>query len=195
MCIRDRRKKMAMLADEIGRKQGELAEMRRSLPRVQVEDYELKDVDGTVRLSEMFGDKPDLIVSFNMGKSCPYCTLWADEYNGVLHHLENRAAFVMVSPDAPDVQREFAEGRGWRFRVVSHEGTTFAKDSGFTGDMGDGGEGMMPGFATYRRSDDGTIERISSDFYGPGDVYCSVWHFFGHLAEGPGDWQPQFSYD
>ena len=63
------------------------------------------------------------------GRGCVYCTMWADGFNGVVPHLEDRAAFVVVSPDEPHVQAEFAASRGWRFRMV-------AARSDFTGDMG-----------------------------------------------------------
>jgi predicted dithiol-disulfide oxidoreductase (DUF899 family) len=84
-----------------------------------------------VRLSELFGDKADLFVIHNMGQSCPYCTLWADGFNGAYAHLSNRAAFVVSSPDTPEKQRKFAESRHWTFPMVSHEGTTFAEDMGY----------------------------------------------------------------
>src|SRR4249920_2536188 len=45
--------------------------------------------------------------------------------NGVYDHLRNRAAFVLSSPDAPERQRQFAAGRGWRFPMISYEGTSF----------------------------------------------------------------------
>jgi predicted dithiol-disulfide oxidoreductase (DUF899 family) len=64
---------------------------------------------GSVQLSDLFGEHEDLIVIHNMGVSCPYCTLWADGFNGLIRHLEDRAAFVMVSPDPPDIQKEFAK--------------------------------------------------------------------------------------
>lgn len=69
----------------------------------------------TVRLSDLFGRHEDLMVVHNMGSSCPGCTLWADGYNGVHHHVVTRAAFVVSSPDPPDVQEAFAASRGWRF--------------------------------------------------------------------------------
>jgi predicted dithiol-disulfide oxidoreductase (DUF899 family) len=105
----------------------QIAELRRQMREVQadaepeeVRDYEFATSQGLVRLSALFGDKADLIVIHNMGASCPYCTLWADGYNGIYHHLSSRAAFVISSPDRPDVQKEFATGRGWRFPMVSH---------------------------------------------------------------------------
>jgi len=65
-------------------------------------------------LAGLFGRKDDLVVIHNMGSSCPYCTLWADGFNGLYDHLANRAAFALSSPDAPAAQKRFAEGpRDW----------------------------------------------------------------------------------
>ena len=102
----------------------------------EVENYRFATADGPVRLSELFGGKEHLFVIHNMGKSCPACTMWADGFNGVLPHLENRAAFVVSSPDDPETQRAFAASRGWRFRMVSHQGTSFAADMGYRGETG-----------------------------------------------------------
>src|SRR5262249_37920202 len=96
---------------------GQIAELREKMRADQaaaepepVEDYAFTRADGeSVRLSGLFGGKDTLIVIHNMGRSCPYCTLWADGFNGVYAHLSNRAAFVLSSPDKPDEQRQFAE--------------------------------------------------------------------------------------
>lgn len=170
-----------------------LADLRRAQPPQPVEDYTLAGSSGGVRLSEAFGDKPDLIVVHNMGRSCPYCTMWADGLNGLLPHLEDRAAFVVVSPDEPDVQGAFAESRGWRFRMLS------AHDSSFTRDMGyafvrDGKWWMLPGFSTFRKTEDGTVVRIAHGPFGPGDPFNGAFHLFDHLQGGIGDWQAKFEY-
>ena len=81
-------------------KEQELARMRRSAPAEFVGDFILRGEEGrAVALSGLFGDRDDLVVIHNMGSRCPYCTLWADGFNGVLHHLEDRTAFAVVSPD------------------------------------------------------------------------------------------------
>ncbi len=105
---------------------------------------------GPVRLSQLFGGGRDLIVIHNMGASCPYCTMWADGYNGLYAHIATRAALVVSSPDPPDVQRRFARSRGWRFPIVSHQGTTFAADMGYRSRDG----GWLPGLSAFRRERD-----------------------------------------
>jgi predicted dithiol-disulfide oxidoreductase (DUF899 family) len=182
---------MQALYQELEAGHRRLAALRRSLPPEPVADYALRRADGSpVTLHQLFGDRDDLIVVHNMGRGCAYCTLWADGFNGVAPHLADRAAFVVSSPDSPEVQRAFAESRGWRFPMVSTAGTTFTKDMGFIEGEGD----YWPGVSTFHREADGTVVRIAKDFFGPGDVYCGVWHLFDLLADGANDWEPQFGY-
>ncbi|MGE5721798.1 MAG: DUF899 family protein [Sphingomonadales bacterium] len=176
------------LRDRIGALRKEMRAALRATPPEPVEDYVFAGPDGPVRLSQLFGDKKDLFVIHNMGRGCVYCTMWADGFNGVYDHLSNRAAFVVSSPDAPEVQREFAASRGWRFPMVSHAGTTFAADMGFYGNGG-----WQPGVSAFRRTEQG-IERVSDTELGPGDDFCSVWHFLDLLPEGAGGWTPKFRY-
>jgi predicted dithiol-disulfide oxidoreductase (DUF899 family) len=141
-----------------------------------------------VRVSELFGHKDTLIVIHNMGKTCPACTMWADGYNGLRAHLENLAAFVVTSPDDPVTQAEFAASRGWRFRMVSHQGTNFAGDMGYRGD-----NGWLPGISVFRKQGD-RIVRVSDQRLGPGDDFCAVYHFLDMLPEVWNGWRPKFSY-
>lgn len=148
--------------------------------KMDVDDYILKDRDGKdVKLSEMFSDKENLILIHNMGKSCSYCTLWADGFSGVTYFMEKKAAFALVSPDPPEVQKEFADSRGWKFKMYSGAGTTFIKDMGYFTDAGS----YWPGVSVFHKDSSGKITRISKDFFGPGDFYSSPWHFFDLLPQ------------
>jgi len=179
------------LAFEIFEKKKELAEMRRKEEREEVQDYEFQGPDeSSVKLSELFGDKSDLVLVHNMGTSCPYCTLWGDGYNGLLGHLENRAGFVVVSPDDPATQQKFAKGRGWNFKMFSGLGSTFTKDMGYESEE----SSPMPGVSSFIKDDDGKIFRVATAPFGPGDDFCAAWPFFDLLAEGANGWSPKFSY-
>jgi predicted dithiol-disulfide oxidoreductase (DUF899 family) len=114
--------------------------------------------------------------------------MWADGFNGVLPHLENRAAFVVSSPDDPSTQRALAAARGWRFRMVSHQGTGFAAEMGYRGP-----DGCLPGVSVFRQIG-GRIYRVSDAPFDAGDDFCAVWHLFDLLPEGAAGWRPQFSY-
>ncbi len=155
----------------------------------QVNDYELLGSDNQkVNLSQLFGQKNDLILIHNMGKSCPYCTMWADGFNGLLPHLEDRATFVVSSPDEPATQKEFANSRGWKFQMVSTRGTSFAKDMGFEKDAV-----PQPGVSVFYKNGD-KITRVGYDNFGPGDEYCPTFPLFDLLKDGQNNWQAKFKY-
>lgn len=185
--------RLASLENEIMEKTREAHELRRRLPPEPVDDYALVGSSGPIRLSRLFGGRQDLLVVHNMGKSCPYCTLWADGLNGMVEHIESRTPFVVVSPDPPEVQKAFAESRGWRFRMLSDGGSGFTEAMGFVKEE-NGKRKWWPGFSTFRKRDDGSLVRVAHGYFGPGDLYCSVWHLFEHLDGGTGSWQPKLSY-
>jgi predicted dithiol-disulfide oxidoreductase (DUF899 family) len=159
--------------------------MRETLAAVEpqeVQDYEFTNTEGTVRLSELFGQHEDLILIHNMGVSCSYCTLWADGYNGLHPHVVTRTGFAVSSPDRPTVQNKFAASRGWKFPMVSHAGSTFATDMGYVSTKG----GWMPGVSVFRREGN-TLLRVSDTGFSPGDDFCTLWHFFDLLPGGVGE--------
>jgi len=183
-------------AAALGHYRKQIAELRKKMHDVQaavvpepVEDYEFATPTGKVRLSGLFGGKPDLIMIHNMGTSCPYCTLWADGLNGIAHHLADRAGFAVSSPDPPAAQQKFAATRGWRFPMVSHQGSNFAADMGYRGKNG----GWMPGVSVFKR-DGKRIVRVSDAGFSPGDDFCTAWHLLDLLPEGAGDWEPKYRY-
>jgi len=181
---------------ELDRYREQIAAIRTRMRRLQqvvepeaVADYRFETVAGPVSLSDLFGAHRDLYVVHNMGRGCAYCTLWADGFNGVHAHLATRAAFVVSSPDAPEVQQAFATSRGWRFPMVSHRGTTFAADMGYR----DAGGEYRPGVSVFRR-DGGRVLRVSDAGLRPLDDFCALWHLFELLPEGPAGWRPQLQY-
>lgn len=168
-----------------------LSELRRQRPPEPIDDYQLLAQDGSIiNLSELFGDKRDLLVIHNMGKGCNYCTLWADGFNGLVPHLESRASLVVISPDPPEIQRAFAASRGWTFTMASAAESSFISDLGYYTEK----EGYWPGVSALYRQDDGSIVRTGKDFFGPGDDYSPPWRLFDLLAGGAGNWEPKLRY-
>jgi predicted dithiol-disulfide oxidoreductase (DUF899 family) len=176
----------------------EIRTLQQNVEPQPVEDYVFEGAKGPVKLSELFGDKRDLFVIHNMGTTCRYCTMWADGFNGVYDHLADRAAFVLSSPNPPEVQKQFATSRGWRFPVVSHAGNSFAKDMGYRlergDDFGENSSRWEPGISAFQKRDGGIV-RVSDTDLGPSDDFCSVWHLLDMLPEGPAGWEPKFRYD
>lgn len=166
-----------------------LAELRRQRPREEIRDYQLLDSEGRAApLSSLFGDKTRLILVHNMGRHCPYCTMWADGFVGLLPYLNTRAAFVVTSPDDPAEQKAFARSRGWSFPMYSVAGTSLTSDLGFE----DPKEGLMPGVSVFAKETDGKIYRVGRAEFGPGDNFCPVWHFFELLPEGIDGWEANY---
>ncbi len=181
---------IADLQKQIEDKRKNILELRKQMDPEPINDYPLKDRNGKeVMLSSLFDDRNELLIIHNMGKSCRYCTLWADGFNGFTLPLGDRMPFVVVSPDSPAVQKEFAESRGWTFPMLSAEGSTFIKDLGFEKEE----KKYWPGASALIRKD-GKIYRTSYDHFGPGDYYCSVWHLFDLFPKQDGGWEPKYKY-
>ncbi len=179
---------------EIAAIRNEMAALQGAVQPEPVRDYQLSGWSGPVRLSELFGDKRDLIVIHNMGTSCPACTMWADGFNGVYHHLADRAAFVVSTPDPVTTQKQFAGSRGWRFPMVSHDGSDFARDMGYWRKSEDGARDLWwPGVSVFQQRE-GQLVRVSDTELGPHDDFCPVWHFLDLMPEGADGWQPKFRY-
>ena len=165
--------------------------LRREAQPEPVQDYELKRPDGSsVMLSDLFGDKDEMLLVHNMGTSCSYCTLWADGMNGRTEHRNGRAAVVVALPDDPSTLKEFSEGRGWRYTTASIEGSTLAHDLGFYMNKGEE-PGYWPGVSALKKTADGIV-RTGRSFFGPGDDFCAIWPLMDLLPEK--DWAPKYSY-
>ncbi len=179
------------ISKQISELKQQLTKLRQESPDELVEDHLLTSLNGTqVRLSELFGEKDDLLVIHNMGRGCSYCTLWADGFTGFYQHIASRCSFVLCSGDSWELAKEFSESRNWNFPMVSGHDSQFGKAMGFQSNDGD----WWPGVSAFRRNSDGTIVRTSSTEFGPGDDFCSVWPFFDLLKDGANDWEPKYKY-
>jgi len=173
-------KKLAGIAKKIAALEKQARTVRVRAPRKRVADYELTRADGgLVKLSALFEGKDQLVLIHNMGKSCPYCTMWADGFNALWKKVAEKAAFVVVNNDVPDEQARVAAARGWSFPMVSARGTTLFRDLGFADAKGD----WYPGASTLVRKKNGTIERYAGVPFGPGDKFNSVFSFFELLPK------------
>ncbi len=187
-------KEIDSLEHELELAKQRVVEARKRRPREPVGDYIFKSFDnGDIHLSELFGDKNDLILVHNMGTGCCHCTMWADGFTGLVPHLQDRAAFVVCSPDKPEVQKKFAANRNWNFKMVSAHDNSFIRDMGF---WEDGGTypGPWPGVSTFHRDGDGNIYRVAKTHFSPSDDFCAVWPFLDMLEGGSNGWEPRYSY-
>lgn len=165
-----------------------LNELRKENSGADVPNYTFSTLDGDVTLLDMFGENDHLLLIHNMGQGCRYCTLWADGFNGFVPHLESAMSVFLVSKDAPELQRTFANSRHWRFRLASHGGGNYIQEQTVME-----GQDNMPGAVVYERNGD-RIARKNAAVFGPGDQFCSLWNLLGMAGLSEADWTPQYKY-
>ncbi len=182
------RERIIELQQQIFQSIGELGELLKQTKGEPVADYKFATAEGEASLSELFAGKDTLLAIHNMGQGCRYCTLWADGFNGFLPHLESTMSVVLLSKDPPELQRRFANSRGWRFRLASHGGGDYIREQTVLD-----GQENFPGAVVYKRQGD-AIVRFNTCVFGPGDLYCSMWNLLALAGTGPVDWTPQFNY-
>lgn len=176
------------LENEIYRLQRRLEVLRKESPVVEVKNYIFHTLNGEVTLRDLFGGQRKLLAIHNMGQGCRSCTLWADGFNAFLPALEEQFAVVLMSKDAPDVQRRFANSRGWRFNMVSHGAGLYIREQSVSP-----GHSNAPGIVCYEKKED-RLFRKNSSLFGPGDMFCSIWSLLSVMGVGMDEWSPQYSY-
>ena len=117
---------------EFTRLRDELSRERRELPWERVtEQYLFDGPDGRESLAELFGPHSQLIVYHFMFDpeweiGCRGCSFWADNFNGIIAHLEHRdLAFVAVSRAPLAKLQAQARKFDWSFKWVSSLGNEF----------------------------------------------------------------------
>jgi predicted dithiol-disulfide oxidoreductase (DUF899 family) len=165
-----------------------LTELRKASHLQKVPNYTFKTLEGETALLELFGENDKLLMIHNMGQGCRYCMLWADGFNGFLPHLESAMSVTLVSKDSPELQRQYANSRGWRFRLASHGGGNYIREQTVTP-----GAINAPGAVLYERVGNDIFRKNSSEF-GPGDIFCSMWGLLGLAGMSDADWTPQYNY-
>jgi predicted dithiol-disulfide oxidoreductase (DUF899 family) len=113
----------------------ELARERQALPWVRVDkSYQFQGPNGKLSLSELFGQKSQLLVyhfMFGPGwrEGCPSCSLFSDQFDGLTAHLAARDVALAAISRAPYSEiAPFKARMGWRFPWVSSFDTDFNRD-------------------------------------------------------------------
>jgi predicted dithiol-disulfide oxidoreductase (DUF899 family) len=210
--------------EELRRAEAELIEqservaaMRRALPEGPVvDDYVFlegpRDLDAgdgpvrEVRLSELFRTpaRPLIVYHLMYGKAqtepCPMCTQWIDGFNGIAHHVEQNADFVVIAAADPAMLRSYARQRGWnRLRLLSCGDNTFKYD--LRSEDADGSQDST--VSVFERDASGSVRHVYSahpwiadDVRERGiDQLCATWHLLDLTPAGRGDWYSSLSYE
>lgn len=115
----------------------ELSAARRALPWEAIEHaYGFDGPDGKKTLAELFDGRSQLIVyhfMFQPGAKagCPHCSFWADNFNGIIAHLNHRdATMVAISRALREELAAYEHRMGWTFKWYSSGATSFNHDMG-----------------------------------------------------------------
>ena len=129
------RKRLLVKEKEFTRLRDRLSQERRDLPWEPVEkEYVFEGPNGKAALPELFEGRSQLIIyHFMFGPDwdagCPHCSRWADNFNGVVVHLNQRdVSFVAVSRAPYGKLAAYRKRMGWNFTWVSSYGTDFNFD-------------------------------------------------------------------
>lgn len=130
------RKALLAQEKELTRLRDRIAEDRRALPWVRIDDdaYVFDTPQGPRRLSQLFQGRRQLLVQhfmFGPGweEGCKSCSFMADHLDGMALHLAHRDIALLAVSRAPlaEIQR-FRARMGWRFDWVSSHGSDFNRD-------------------------------------------------------------------
>jgi predicted dithiol-disulfide oxidoreductase (DUF899 family) len=133
------RKELLDREKEHTRRSDELAEQRRELPWVAVEEpYSFETVEGTKTLSELFDGRSQLLIyHFMFGPTyeagCPVCSSIADSIAPNAVHLAARDVTMLLVSRAPvEKLQAYKKRMGWGLGWASAGGSDFNRDLGFT---------------------------------------------------------------
>jgi predicted dithiol-disulfide oxidoreductase (DUF899 family) len=202
-----RRARDELLRAEIDlRKQMEaVAKKRRALPAggEVPTDYVFTGEEGSVKLSELFGEKKTLVLynfmfSPKMAAPCPMCSSFIDGLTGNARHLQERVALAIVARSPLSRLREFAATRGWgSLRLFSSADCTFNRDY-----FGEDAEGRQnPMLHVFVKRDGKVLHAWTSELQmvpeEPGqnqrhlDTMWPLWNVLDCTPEGRGDGYPK----
>jgi predicted dithiol-disulfide oxidoreductase (DUF899 family) len=170
------------------RARDELNRQRQELPWEAVEKrYVFTGPDGKETLADLFDGRSQLIVyHFMFGPDwdagCPHCSFWADNFDPVIVHMNQRDVSMVAVSRAPYARlAAYRKRMGWTFKWVSSAGTTFNFDYGvsFTPEQRKAGTAVY----NFRAGDPGGDEREGvSVFYK--DESGKLFHTYSTYARG-----------
>jgi predicted dithiol-disulfide oxidoreductase (DUF899 family) len=201
---------------ELRRQIEKVAAQRRALPpggEVR-EDYAFDGFDlatgwaGKRTLSDLFGDKPTLIVysfmfSPRMANACPSCTSILDALDGNSEAIRQRVELAVVARSPIERIVHHAKDRGWTsLRLNSSAQNAYNPD--YFGEDADGSQWPMVNVFTCK---DGVLRHTYATelkFMPPEpgqnerhiDMIWPLWNAFDYTPDGRGtDWHPRLRYD
>ena len=129
------RKKLLAKEKQLTRLADKLSKERRALPWEAItKEYSFVGPGGRESLAQLFDGRSQLVVyHFMFGPDwdagCPHCSRWADNFNGIIAHLNQRdVTMVAVSRALYAKLAAYRQRMGWSFKWVSSFGSDFNFD-------------------------------------------------------------------
>ena len=202
------RKQLLTKEKEFTRLRDQLSQGRRDLPWVQVtKQYLFDGPEGKQTLGQLFNGRSQLIVyHFMFGPDwevgCKSCSFWADNFNGIVPHLNQRdVTFVAVSRAPLAKLQAFATRLGWSFKWVSSSRSDFNYDYNvsFTPeDLADGSAiynyaankmnmPELPGISVFFKDAEGKVFHTYSCYARGLDMLNTAYHYLDLVPKGRGE--------
>lgn len=199
------RKKLLAQEKEFTRLRDQLSKQRRELPWESVdEEYVFEGRDGSETLSDLFDGRSQLIVyHFMFGPDweagCPHCSRWADNFNGIIVHLNQRDVTMVAVSRAPYRKLSaYAKRMGWSFKWVSSAGSPFNFDFGvsfteqealkkrafYNFTLQDPGVSEREGVSVFFKDSKGHIFHTYSTYARGIDMLCLDYHYLDLVPKG-----------
>ncbi len=199
------RRQLLAKEKEFTRLRDQLSRQRRDLPWVRVDkQYVFEGPGGKQTLAELFAGKAQLIVYHFMfdpswEAGCKSCSFWADNFNGIIVHLNHRDANLVAISRAPlATLQAYRKRMGWSFTWVSSFGTAFNYDYGvsFTPEerakgevfynfgMTKSAEAELPGISVFYKDANGTIYHTYSCYARGLDLMNGAYNLLDLVPKG-----------
>jgi predicted dithiol-disulfide oxidoreductase (DUF899 family) len=197
----------ALLAKEkqFTRLRDKLSRQRRELPWERVEKvYVFDGPAGKESLAELFEGRSQLVVyhfMFNPAsdEGCKHCSFWADNFNGIVVHLNHRDVTFVAISRAPLAKLEpFKKRMGWSFKWLSSAQTDFNYDyqASFTTDAIQSGTVFYnhakqkmnmsdrEGVSVFYKDESGAIFHTYSAYARGIDMMNTAYHYLDLVPKG-----------
>ncbi len=199
------RKELLVKEKEFTHIRDKLNQNRRELPWVRVDkEYVFDGPKGKQTLSELFSGKSQLIVYHFMyapdwEAGCPNCSFWADNFNNIIIHLNQRDVSMITISRAPYSKiAEYQKRMGWDFHWISSYDNDFnfdyhvsftreelaKKEAFYNYIKQDTGVSDKEGVSVFYKNPSGQIFHTYSTFERGIDTFNVAYHYLDIVPKG-----------
>lgn len=199
------RKELMQEEKQFTRQRDQLSEKRRALPWLRVErDYTFQSPDGPRTLTQLFGDKSQLLVYHLMfapewEAACTSCSFWAETFGSSVVHLAQRdVSFAAISRAPVAELTAYQKRMRWSFAWVSSGESPFNYDFAVSFADTELGSGKrlynygtqavqksdMPGFSAFYKDASGALFHTYSTYSRGIDMMNVTYQYLDLTAKG-----------